>query len=102
MPKTVEEGVKVYGRHRVRERWTMYVGTVQEVNVQKDHTGHETRAAIVQWEDKDDCDNERLSYPEARLRVGPRGRGINLQGQLVPEHKVKELKGMEASFGEKE
>ena len=38
----------------------MYVGTVEEVIVQKDCTGHETRAAIVQWEDQDDGYNHRL------------------------------------------
>ena len=44
----VEEGVKVYGLHKVRGKWRMYAGTVEEVIVQKDHAGHETRAAMVQ------------------------------------------------------
>ena len=79
----------------------MYVGTVEEVMVQKDRTGHETRAAIVQWEDQDDGDYERLRYPEARLRVCPRGREMEIQGQLVREQEVKELEGEEVLSGRK-
>ena len=68
--------------------WTMYVGTVEEVIVRKDCTGHETSAAIVQWEDQDDGYNHRLPYPEAMLRVCRRGQEMEIQGQLVAEQEV--------------
>ena len=50
-PGTVGGGVTVYGPCKVRGKWRMYVGTVVEMIVQKDRTGHETKAAIVHWED---------------------------------------------------
>ena len=79
----------------------MHVGTVQQVIVQRDHTGRETKAAILQWEDQDDGDNELLPYPEARLRLCSRGREMEIQGQLVQEQTVKELEGTEVSSGRK-
>ena len=72
-------------------------GEVGDVIVQKDRTGHETRAAIVQWEDQHDGDNARLPYPEARLRVRQRGPEMQLQEQLVPQQEVQELEGKEVS-----
>ena len=97
-PRRVQDGLKVCRPHKVRGRWTIYVRKVEEVIVQKDHTGHETKAAIVQCEDQDDGDNERLPYPEARLRVFPRGPEMEIHGQLVLEQDVKELEGMEMWF----
>ena len=47
----VQEGVTVYGPHKVSGKWGRYVGTVEEMIEQQDRTGHVTRAAIVQWED---------------------------------------------------
>ena len=47
----VPEGVTVHCPHKVRGKWRMYVGTVEEMIVQQDCTGHVTKAAIVQWED---------------------------------------------------
>ena len=75
-PERVEEGARAYGPHKLKKRWRMYVETVEKVIVQKDHKGHETQAAIVQWMDQDDEDNERLPYPEALLRVCPRRQEI--------------------------
>ena len=79
----------------------MYVGTLEEVIVQRDHAGHETRAATVQWEYQDDWNNERLPYEEATLRVCPKGSEMEIQGQLVPEHEVKEVDGTEVFSGER-
>ena len=59
----VPEGVTVYGPHKVRGKWRRYVGTVEETIKQQDRTGHVTRAAIVQWEDQGEGDEERLPYP---------------------------------------
>ena len=35
----VREGVTVYGPHKVRGKWRMYVGTVEEIIEQQDPTG---------------------------------------------------------------
>ena len=67
----VREGVTVYGPHNVRGKWRRYVGTVEEMIEQQDRTGHVTRAAIVQWEDQWEGDEERLPYPVERLQVCP-------------------------------
>ena len=96
-PGRVEQGANLYGPHKVRGTWTVYLGTVKEVIVQKGNAEHETRAATVQWEDQDDGDNERLPYQEARLRVCPKGSETEIQGHLGPEHEVKELEGTEVS-----
>ena len=79
----------------------MYVRTVKEVIVQKDCTGHETTADIVQSEDQDDGYNDRLPYPEAWLRVCWRAREMEIQGQFVLEQVVQELQGEEVSSGRK-
>ena len=34
------KGVKLYGPHKVRGKWRMYVGTVEDMIVQKAPTGH--------------------------------------------------------------
>ena len=73
-PRNVGEGVKVYGPHKVPGKGRMYVGTVEDMILHKDHTGHDTRAAIVQWEAQEKGDNERLPYPEADCG-GVRGGG---------------------------
>ena len=91
----------VYGRHKVQGKCIMYLGTAEETIVQKDRTGHETKAAIVHLEDQEEGDEERLPYPVARLRVCPRGREMEIQGQLVPEQEAHELEGEEVSFGRK-
>ena len=57
----------------------MYVGTVEDIIIQKDHTGHETRAAIAQWEDQEEGDEERLPYLEARLRPCLQGWEMEIQ-----------------------
>ena len=59
-----------------------YVGTVEEIQVQRNVKGHEMKGAIVQWWDRDDDDDddERPLYPEARLRVRPRGREQQFHG----------------------
>ena len=62
----VREGVTVYGPQEVRLNWRMYVGTVEEMIQQQDRTGHVTKAAIVQWEDQGEEDEERLPYPVER------------------------------------
>ena len=51
-PGAVREGVMVYGPHKVRGKWKMYVGTVEELIEQQDRTGHVTKAAIVRWEEQ--------------------------------------------------
>ena len=91
----------VYGPHKVRGKWRMYVGTVEEMIEQHDRTGHVTKAAIVQWEDQGEEDEERLPYPVGRLRVCPRGREMEIQGQLVLEQKAREVEGEEVLAGRK-
>ena len=59
-PQTVGEGVTVYCPHKVRAKRRRYVGTVEEMIVQKDCTGHQTKAAIVQFVDQEEDDEERL------------------------------------------
>ena len=98
-PGRLGEGVKVYGPHTVRGTRTMYLGTLEEVIVEKDHTGHERRASIARWEDRDDGDNKRLPYPEARSPVCPRGQEMEIHRQLVRGHEVRELEGVEVSSG---
>ena len=100
-PGTVGEGVTVYVPHKVRWKWRMYVGTVEEKIVQKDRTGHETKAAMLHWEDQGEADEERLRYPVDRLQVCPRGREMEIQGQLVPEQEAQHLEGEELSAGRK-
>ena len=72
----VREGVTVYGPHKVRGKWRRYVGTVEEMIEQQDHTGHVTRAAILQWEDQGEGDEERLPYPVESLQVCPQARDM--------------------------
>ena len=79
----------------------MYVATVEEMIIQKDRTGHEMRATIVQWEGQEEGDDERLPYPEAILRVCPRGRDMEIQGQLVLGQEAQELEGEEVLSGRK-
>ena len=93
------EAVTVYRLHIVRGDWRMYVGTMEEMIVQKDRTGHETKAAIVHWKDQEEADEERLPYPGARLRMCLRGREREIEGQLVPEQEAPELEGQEVSSG---
>ena len=81
----------------MRGKSKIYVGTVEEMIVQQDRTGHETKAALVQWEDQGVEDEERLPYAVERLQVGPRGREMEIQGQLVPEQEAQELEGEEVS-----
>ena len=88
---TVREGVTVYGPHKVRGKWRRYVGTVEEMIEQQDRTGHVTRAAIVQWDDQGEGDEERLPYPVERLQVCPKGREMEIHRQLVPEQEAREL-----------
>ena len=97
----MREGVRVYGPHKVRAKWGMYVGTVEEMMEQQDRTGHVTKAAIVQWEDQGAEDEERLPYPVERLHVCPQGREMEIHGQLVPEQEARELEGEEVSTGRK-
>ena len=63
--------------------------------VQQDGTGHVTRAAIVQWENQGEEDEDRLPYPVQRLQVCPQGREIEIHGQPVPEQETRELEGDE-------
>ena len=79
----VREGVTVYGRHKVRWKWRRYVGTMEEMIEQQDRTEHMTRAAIVQWEDQGEGDEERLPYPMERLQVCSQGREMEIHWQLV-------------------
>ena len=88
----VREGVTVYGPHKVRGKWTRYVQTVEEMIEQQDCTGHVTRAAIVQWEDQGEEDEERLPYPVERLQVCPQGREMETHGQRVPEQEARDWK----------
>ena len=97
----MREGVTVYGPHKVRGKWRRFVGTVEEMIEQQDRTGHVMRAAIVQWEDQGEGDEERLPYPVERLQVYPQGREMEIHGQLVPEHEAKELEGEEVSTRKK-
>ena len=97
----VREGVTVYGPHKVSGKWRTYVGTVEEMIEQQDRTGHVTRAAIVQWEDQGEEDEERLPYPVERLQVCPQAREMEIHGQLVPEQEARELEGEEVSTGRK-
>ena len=97
----MKEGVEVHGSHTVRGEWGMYVGTVEDMMIQKDRTGYETRVAMVQWEDQEEGDEERLLYVEARGSICPRGREMEIQEQLVPEQEAQELKGEEMSSGMK-
>ena len=97
----VREGMTVYGPHKVSGKWRRYVGTVEEMTEQQDRKGHVTRAAIVQWEDQGEGDEERLPYPVERLQVCPQGREMEIHGQLVPEQEVRELEGEEVSTGGK-
>ena len=91
------EGVAVYGPHKVRGKWRMYVGTVEEMIKQRDRTGHVTKVAIVQWEDQGEEGKERLPYPVERLQVCLQGREMEIHGQLVPEQGARELEGEEVS-----
>ena len=97
----LREGMTVYGPHKVSGKWRRYVGTVEEMIEQQDRKGHVTRAAIVQWEDQGKQDEERLPYPVERLQVCPRGREMEIHGQLVPEREARELEGEEVSAGGK-
>ena len=97
----VWEGMTVYGPHKVSGKWRRYVGTVEEMIEQQDRKGHVTRAAIVQWEDQGEGDEERLPYPVERLKVCPQGREMQIHGQLVPEQEARELEGEEVSTGGK-
>ena len=85
----MREGMTVYGPHKVSAKWRRYVGTVEEMIEQQDRKGHVTRAAIVQWEDQGEGDEERLPYPVERLQVCPRGREMEIHGQLVPEQEAR-------------
>ena len=93
----LREGVTVYGLHKVRGKWRRYVGTVEEMVEQQDCTGHVTRAAVVQCEDQGEGDEERLPYPVEKLQVCPKGREMEIHGQLVPEQEARELEGGEVS-----
>ena len=97
----MRERVAVYGPHKVRGKWRRYVGTVEEMIEHQDRTGHVTRAAIVQWGDEGEGDEERLPYPAERLRVCPKGRELEIHGQLVPEQEARDLEGEEVSTGRK-
>ena len=97
----VREGMTVYGPHKVSGKWRRYAGTVQEMIEQQDSTGHVTRAAVVQWEDQGEGDEETLPYPVERLQVCPQGREMEMHGQLVPEQEARELEGEEVSTGRK-
>ena len=97
----MREGVTVHGAHKVRWKWSMYVGTVEEIIEQQDRTGHVTKAAIVQWEDQGEEDEERLPYPVKRLQVCPQGSGMEIHGHLVLEREARELECEEVSTGSK-
>ena len=60
-----------------------------------------TKAAIVQWADQGEQDEERLPYRVERLRVCPQGREMEIQGQLVPEQETREREDEEVSAGRK-
>ena len=98
-PGALREGLTVYGLHKVRGTWRMYVGTVEEMMEQQHPTGHVTKAAIVQWEDQGEEDEERLSYAVERLHVCPQGREMEIHGQMVLEQEARELEGEEVSAG---
>ena len=74
----VREGMTVYGPHKVSGKWRRFVGTVEEMIEQHERKGHVTRAAIVQWEDQGEGDEERLPYPVERLQVCPQGREMEI------------------------
>ena len=93
----MREGMTVYGPHKVSGKWRRYVGTVEEMIEHKDRTGHVTRAAIVQWEDQSEGDEERLPYPVEGLQVCPQVREMEIHGQLVPVQEARELEGEEVS-----
>ena len=95
----VREGMTVYGPHKLSGKWRRYVGTVEEMIEQQDRKGHVTRAAIVQWEDQGEGDEEGLPYPVERLQVCPQGSEMEIHGQLVPEQEARELEGEEVSTG---
>ena len=97
----VREGMTVYGLHKVSGKWRRYVGTVEEMIEHQDRKRHVTRAAIVQWEDQGEGDEERLPYPVERLQVCPQGREMEIHGQLVLEQEARELEGEEVSTGGK-
>ena len=97
----MREGMTVYGPQEVGAKWRRYVGTVEEMIEQQDRTGHVTRAAIVQWEDQGEGDEERLPYPVERLQVCPHCREMEMHGQLVPEQEARELEGEEVCTGRK-
>ena len=97
----VREGMTVYRPHKVSGKWRRYVGTLEEMIEQQDRKGHVTRAAIVQWEDQVGGDEERLPYQVERLQVCPRGREMEIHGQLVPKQEARELEGEEVSAGGK-
>ena len=96
----MQEGVTVYGPHKVRGKWRMYLGTVEEMIEQQDRTGHVTKEAIVQWEDQGEKDEE-MPYPVERLQVCPQGRGMEIHGQLVPEQEARKLDDEGVSVGRK-
>ena len=77
--------------------------TVQSLNARLSQPckGHVTRAAIVQWEDQGEGDEERLPYPVERLQVWPQGREMEIHGKLVPEQEARELEGEEVAAGGK-
>ena len=77
------------------------MGTVEEMIEQQDRKGDVTRVARVQWEDQGEGDEERLPYPVERLQVCPKGREMEIHGQLVPEQEARELEGEEVSAGGK-
>ena len=93
----MQAGVTEYGPHKVRGKWRMYVGTVQEMIEQQDRTGHVKRAALVQWEDQGEENEERLPYPVERLQVCLQGREMEIQGKLVPEQEAPDLEVEEVS-----
>ena len=97
----VRQGVTVYGPYEVRGKWRMYVGTVEEMIEQQKPTEHVTKAAIVQWEDQGEENEERLPYPVERLQICLQGREMEIQGQLVLEQEAPELEGEEVSTGSK-
>ena len=77
------------------------MGTVEELIKQQDRTGHVMKAAIVQSDDQEEEDEERVQYQPQRLRLCPQGREMEIQGQLVPEQEARELEGEEVSAGRK-
>ena len=91
----------MYGPHKVRGKWKIYAGPVEEMIVQKDRTGDDTKAALVQGEDQEEVGKKRLPYSEARLKVCLRGQEMEIQRQLVPEQEAQEQEGEEVSFEKK-